>query len=45
MFVKFFLPEKVSGKCFSSTQAVVNLTARAPQDILESHDYYYCERR
>lgn len=40
MFVRFCLPQNVSGECVSGMKAALNLTAGAPQDVLEIEGYF-----
>lgn len=44
MFVRFCLPQNVSGECVSGMKAALNLTAGAPQDVLEIEGYFYYKK-
>lgn len=45
MFVRFCLPQNVSEECVSGIKAALNLTAGAPQEVLEIEGYFYCKKR
>lgn len=44
IFVRFCLPQKVLEEFVSGIKAALNLTAGAPQDVLEIEGYYYCKK-